>query len=37
VGEMLKLVFASAVLTFSGVAFYAAAKWRADARARATP
>ena len=37
VGEMLKLVFASAVLTFSGVAFYAAAKWRAGARARATP
>jgi amino acid transporter len=36
-GEMLKLVFASAVLTFSGVAFYAAAKWRAGVRARATP
>ena len=28
-GEMLKLVGASAVLTFSGMAFYAAAKWRA--------
>jgi len=29
VGEMLKLVFASAVLILSGVAFYAAARWRA--------
>ena len=35
-GEMLKLVFASAVLIFSGVAFYAAAKWRAGARAKAS-
>jgi len=36
-GEMLKLVFASGVLIFSGVGFYAAAKWRAGARARALP
>ena len=36
-GEMLKLVFASAVLIFSGVGFYAAAKWRAGAGARAVP
>ena len=33
--EMLKLVLACAVLTFSGVAFYAAAKWRGRARAAA--
>jgi hypothetical protein len=32
-GEMLKLVFASAVLILSGVAFYAAARWRAVVRA----
>ena len=31
-GEMLKLVFASAVLILSGVAFYAAARWRAVPR-----
>ncbi len=37
VGEMVKLVFASGVLIFSGVAFYAAAKWRAGVRARALP
>lgn len=37
VGEMVKLVFASGVLIFSGVGFYAVAKWRAGARARATP
>lgn len=36
-GEMVKLVFASAVLIFSGVAFYAAARSRAGARARAAP
>ncbi len=34
-GEMLKLVLACAVLTFSGVAFYAAARWRSRARAAA--
>ena len=37
VGEMVKLVVASGVLIFSGVAFYAAAKWRAGVRARAVP
>jgi len=36
-GEMVKLVFASGVLICSGVAFYAAARWRAGARARAAP
>jgi len=35
-GEVLKLVFASAVLIVSGVAFYVAARWRA-ARARVSP
>jgi glutamate:GABA antiporter len=34
-GEMLKLVLACGVLTFSGVAFYAAARWRSRARAAA--
>jgi amino acid transporter len=34
-GEMLKLVFACGVLTFSGVAFYAAARWRSLAKAAA--
>jgi amino acid transporter len=34
-GEMVKLVFASGVLICSGVAFYAAARWRAGVRARA--
>jgi amino acid transporter len=34
-GEMLKLVFACGMLTFSGVAFYAAARWRSRARAAA--
>lgn len=34
-GEMVKLVFASGVLICSGVAFYAAARWRAAARAKA--
>jgi len=33
-GEMLKLVFASAVLIFSGVFFYAVARWRQAIRAR---
>jgi amino acid transporter len=33
-GEALKLVLASAVLIFSGVAFYAAARWRAVVRAK---
>jgi len=33
-GEMLKLVFASAVLIFSGVALYGAARWRQWVRAR---
>jgi amino acid transporter len=32
-GEMLKLVFASAVLILSGVGFYAVARWRAVVRA----
>jgi glutamate:GABA antiporter len=36
-GEALKLVLASAVLIFSGVAFYGAARWRAGARAKVTP
>jgi amino acid transporter len=35
VGEMVKLVLASGVLIFSGVAFYAAARWRAAVGARA--
>jgi amino acid transporter len=33
-GEMLKLVFASAVLIFSGVILYAVARWRQTIRAR---
>lgn len=37
VGEMLKLLLASGVLILSGVAFYAAARWRALLRAKATP
>ncbi|HZZ87784.1 MAG TPA: APC family permease [Caulobacteraceae bacterium] len=36
-GEMLKLLLASGVLIFSGVAFYAAARWRSLVRARMTP
>jgi glutamate:GABA antiporter len=37
VGEVVKLVVASGVLIFSGVAFYAAARWRTLVRARAAP
>jgi glutamate:GABA antiporter len=37
VGEVVKLVVASGVLIFSGVAFYAAARWRTLVRARALP
>jgi len=35
VGEVVKLVVASGVLIFSGIAFYAAARWRTLVRARA--
>ena len=35
-GEVWKLVFASAVLILSGIAFYVAARWRTAAHAKAT-